>query len=143
MGAGARLTSAGDMALSPASGLTLDLTGLNSSSASIIQSGGTLSFNSEGTLTLTISGVDQTMENDYKLITADSFGTLTASNFSFDPSGLSGDYTYALELSGNTLYLRVKALGEAPQLERRGRGYVDGSGRRSHLAGQGWDGGRL
>ena len=113
MGAGARLTSAGDMALSPASGLTLDLTGLNSSSASIIQSGGTLSFNSEGTLTLTISGVDQTMENDYKLITADSFGTLTASNFSFDPSGLSGDYTYALELSGNTLYLRVKALGEA------------------------------
>lgn len=50
------------MALSPASGLTLDLTGLNSSSASIIQSGGTLSFNSEGTLTLTISGVDQTMK---------------------------------------------------------------------------------
>ena len=27
--------------------------------------------------------------------------------YSFDPSGLSGDYTYALELSGNTLYLRV------------------------------------
>mgnify|MGYP000372316875 FL=1 len=35
------------------------------------------------------------------------------SNFSFDSSGLSEDYTYALELSGNTLYLRVKALGEA------------------------------
>lgn len=53
------------------------------------------------------------MENDYRLITAGSFGTLTASNFSFDSSGLSEDYTYALELSGNTLYLRVKALGEA------------------------------
>ena len=113
MGAGARLTSAGNMTLSPASVLTLDLTGLNSSSAAIIQSGGTLSFNTEGTLTLTINGVDQTMENDYRLITADSFGTLTASNFSFDSSSLSEDYTYALELSGNTLYLRVKALGEA------------------------------
>lgn len=53
------------------------------------------------------------MENDYKLITADNFGTLTANSFHFDPSGLSGDYTYALELTGNTLYLRVKALGEA------------------------------
>ncbi|MCD8272600.1 MAG: autotransporter-associated beta strand repeat-containing protein, partial [Akkermansia sp.] len=113
MGAGARLTSAGNMTLSPASVLTLDLTGLNSSSAAIIQSGGTLSFNTEGTLTLRINGVDQTMENDYRLITADSFGTLTASNFSFDSSSLSEDYTYALELSGNTLYLRVKALGEA------------------------------
>ncbi|WP_308661475.1 autotransporter-associated beta strand repeat-containing protein, partial [uncultured Akkermansia sp.] len=113
MGAGARLTSAGNMALSPASVLTLDLTGLNSSSAAVIQSGGTLSFSTEGTLTLTISGVDQTMENDYRLIAADSFGTLTASNFSFDSSSLSEDYTYALELSGNTLYLRVKALGEA------------------------------
>ena len=113
MGAGARLTSAGNMTLSPASVLTLDLTGLNSSSAAVIQSGGTLSFSTEGTLTLTISGVDQTMENDYRLIAADSFGTLTASNFSFDSSSLSEDYTYALELSGNTLYLRVKALGEA------------------------------
>ena len=113
MGSGARLTSTGNMTLSPASGLTLDLTGMNSSNAAIIQSGGTLSFNAEGTLTLTISGVDQTVENDYKLITAASFGTLTANNFSFDPSGLSGDYTYALELAGNTLYLRVKALGEA------------------------------
>ena len=53
------------------------------------------------------------MENDYKLITADSFGTLTANNFLFDSSALSADYTYALELTGNTLYLRVKALGEA------------------------------
>ncbi|HBN18141.1 beta strand repeat-containing protein, partial [Akkermansia sp. UBA7090] len=113
MGAGARLTSAGNMTLSPASVLTLDLTGLNSSSAAVIQSGGTLSFSTEGTLTLTISGVDQTMENDYRLIAAGSFGTLTASNFSFDSSSLSEDYTYALELSGNTLYLRVKALGEA------------------------------
>ena len=113
LGAGARLTSAGNMTLSQASGLTMDLTGMNSSSASVIQSGGTLSFNSEGTLTLTISGVDQTMENDYRLITADSFGTLTASNFTFDPAGLSGDYSYVLELMGNTLYLRVKALGEA------------------------------
>ncbi|WP_290566443.1 autotransporter-associated beta strand repeat-containing protein [Akkermansia sp.] len=113
LGAGARLTSAGNMTLSQASGLTMDLTGMNSASASVIQSGGTLSFNSEGTLTLTISGVDQTMENDYRLITADSFGTLTASNFTFDPAGLSGDYSYVLELMGNTLYLRVKALGEA------------------------------
>lgn len=113
MGSGARLTSAGNMTLSPSSVLTLDLTGLNSSSSAIVQSGGTLSFNTEGTLTLAISGVDQTMENDYRLITAGSFGTLTASNFSFDSSGLSEDYTYALELSGNTLYLRVKALGEA------------------------------
>ena len=101
------------MTLSAASGLTLDLTGMGSSSAALIQSGGTLSFNAGGTLTLTISGVDQTMENDYKLITADNFGTLTANSFHFDPSGLSGDYTYALELTGNTLYLRVKALGEA------------------------------
>ena len=113
LGAGARLTSAGGMTLSAASGLTLDLTGMGSSSAALIQSGGTLSFNAGGTLTLTISGVDQTMENDYKLITADNFGTLTANSFHFDPSGLSGDYTYALELTGNTLYLRVKALGEA------------------------------
>ena len=113
MGSGARLTSTGNMTLSPASGLTLDLTGMNSSNAAIIQSGGTLSFNAEGTLTLTISGVDQTVENDYKLITANDFGTLTANNFLFDPSGWSEDYTYALELSGNTLYLRVKALGEA------------------------------
>ena len=113
LGAGARLTSAGNMTLSQASGLTMDLTGMNSASASVIQSGGTLSFNSEGTLTLTISGVDQTMENDYKLITADSFGSLTANNFAFDPAGLSNDYSYVLELMGNTLYLRVKALGEA------------------------------
>ncbi|MFQ7015851.1 MAG: autotransporter domain-containing protein [Akkermansia sp.] len=113
LGAGARLTSAGSMTLSAASGLTLDLTGMGSSSAALVQSGGTLSFNAAGTLTLTISGVDQTMENDYKLITADNFGTLTANSFHFDPSGLSGDYTYALELTGNTLYLRVKALGEA------------------------------
>lgn len=113
MGAGAHLTSAGNMVLSQASGLTLDLTGMSSSSSAIIRSGGTLSFNAEGTLTLTISGVDQTMENDYKLITADGFGTLTANNFLFDSTGLSADYTYALELSGNTLYLRVKALGEA------------------------------
>ncbi|KAA3304002.1 hypothetical protein F1969_10255 [Akkermansia sp. BIOML-A7] len=113
MGGGARLSSAGNMTLSQASGLTLDLTGLTSSSAPLIQSGGTLSFNEAGTLTLTINGVDQTMENDYKLITADSFGTLTANNFLFDSSALSADYTYALELTGNTLYLRVKALGEA------------------------------
>ena len=70
MGSGARLTSAGNMTLSPSSVLTLDLTGLNSSSSAIVQSGGTLSFNTEGTLTLAISGVDQTMENDYRLITA-------------------------------------------------------------------------
>lgn len=83
------------------------------------------------------------MENDYKLITADNFGTLTANSFHFDPSGLSGDYTYALELTGNTLYLRVKALGEAPQLERRSIGHLDGRGRRGHLAGQGQHGGGL
>ena len=38
------------MTLSPSSVLTLDLTGLNSSSSAIVQSGGTLSFNTEGTL---------------------------------------------------------------------------------------------
>ena len=114
MGAGARLTSEGGMTLSPVSGLTLDLTGMNSSNTAIIQSGGALVFNETGTLALTISGVDQTMENDYKLITANSFGEgLTKDSFSFDSSGWSEDYTYALDLSGNTLYLRVKALGEA------------------------------